>query len=532
MDRDDTYAGAIQIAPDGKIVVVGMYNEVGTGIARFTTAGKPDTTFSQDGWVSTFDVNAFASMKVMSDGRIVIGSPDRWETAYTLARFTLAGELDKTFDGDGLLKSLETYDEATQTYTPPYAFSDFDVQSDEKIVGVRGGTYDWDSKLELIRYLASGALDPSFGTGGVATPGISGQFKSDRVEVQPDGKILISGSRTTSTADQPDWTTYTLFLARVNANGTIDTSFGGGDGLVTADPATGGDELWEMKLSSDGSRVTVMGNSHNRGPGSDYAYTDATLWALRYQLGGIAPAGAKASITADGTLLLEGTSGNDNLVIEGPVGSVVTAKWNGQTIGTFNTTQFSKVLIRGNAGNDVITGSNLNERIEGGAGNDSIVAGGGDDTMDAGTGADTMKGGAGSDTVDYSTRTANLVIGIGTLSDDGEANEKDNVYNDVEKVRGGGGNDRINGSAGNNVLYGGGGNDTLIGNGGNDALFGEAGNDRLEGGAGADFFDGGVGDDSLYASDGTKETLNGGSGSDKAQKDALDVLMSVEGSIA
>jgi Ca2+-binding RTX toxin-like protein len=220
------------------------------------------------------------------------------------------------------------------------------------------------------------------------------------------------------------------------------------------------------------------------------------------------------------------------------------------------------ITARGLGGNDkiemrasgaglrgIFEGGDGNDTLLGGSYNDSLLGGNNDDTLDGRGGADLMQGGAGSDLVDYSSRSAGVTVGIGTLADDGEANEKDNVYNDVEKVRGGKGNDKLSGSSANNVLFGGSGNDTLIGNGGNDALFGEAGNDSLDGGDGADYLDGGAnadilrggagidqffgfdGDGTFYSRDTLKETVNGGNGTDKAQRDTIDILSSVEGTL-
>jgi hypothetical protein len=129
-----------------------------------------------------------------------------------------------------------------------------------------------------------------------------------------------------------------------------------------------------------------------------------------------------------------------------------------------------------------------------------------------------MKGGGGFDIVDYSSRKNNLTVGIGTLADDGEAGEKDNVWLDVEEVMGGAGNDKLTGNATNCVLLGLAGNDTLTGGAGVDALHGGSGNDKLFGNANNDFLNGGPGVD----------TLDGGLGTDKAAKDPSDILISIE----
>ncbi|MDM3863169.1 MAG: bluetail domain-containing putative surface protein, partial [Aphanizomenon gracile PMC644.10] len=74
-----------------------------------------------------------------------------------------------------------------------------------------------------------------------------------------------------------------------------------------------------------------------------------------------------------------------------------------------------------------------------------------------------------------------------------------------DSISGGNGNDTIDGGAGNDTLNGGNGNDTLEGGIGNDSLNGGAGNDNIDGVNGA----------SLTPGLGEKDTLTGGTGSDR-----------------
>ena len=58
----------------------------------------------------------------------------------------------------------------------------------------------------------------------------------------------------------------------------------------------------------------------------------------------------------------------------------------------------TSVIVRGEGGNDTITGSALADRLDGGSGAFDVVDGGaGDDTLLGGDGFDTVTGGAGSD---------------------------------------------------------------------------------------------------------------------------------------
>jgi len=62
------------------------------------------------------------------------------------------------------------------------------------------------------------------------------------------------------------------------------------------------------------------------------------------------------------------------------------------------------------------------------------------------------------------------------------------LFNSIENITGGSGNDTIIGNGGANLLDGGGGRDTIRAGNGNDTIIGGAGNDTLTGGGGSDNF--------------------------------------------
>lgn len=195
---------------------------------------------------------------------------------------------------------------------------------------------------------------------------------------------------------------------------------------------------------------------------------------------------ASAVVNNNFVLVVQGDDVSETITVE-PSASGATVKINAATFAISE--PFSSIHIDARAGNDKVTvsgGVTEHATIRGGPGNDSLVGGDEADTLDGGAGGDTMRGGAGLDTVDYSSRTANVTIGPGTLSDDGEAGEGDNVATDIETILGGGGNDHIKGTSAANLLWGNFGNDTLLGFGGNDTLEGSVGLDRLDGGSGTD----------------------------------------------
>jgi uncharacterized delta-60 repeat protein len=87
-----------------------------------------------------------------------------------------------------------------------------------------------DARLGVVRLLESGQPDPTFSGDGrlisnlLGGPGGNLAFTVTDVLIQPDNKILVTGHRRSNGA---------AALVRFNANGSVDTSFGGGDGIVT-----------------------------------------------------------------------------------------------------------------------------------------------------------------------------------------------------------------------------------------------------------------------------------------------------------
>src|SRR3954462_14688899 len=85
--------------------------------------------------------------------------------------------------------------------------------------------------LEARRLFAAGVLDPSFDGDGIAITDYNAASTADRgnaLAVQSDGKIIVVGSTGDGGNTQDDF-----LLVRYNTNGSLDTTFGGGTGMVT-----------------------------------------------------------------------------------------------------------------------------------------------------------------------------------------------------------------------------------------------------------------------------------------------------------
>ena len=129
------------------------------------------------------------------------------------------------------------------------------IQSDQKIIVSGGAILPTDTRYSMAaaRFNLDGSFDTAFNPSG-PWPGIatSGYGFAYAVVIQPgDGKIVLAGH---STADgvNPNTT-----LARLNPDGTVDTSFGGGTGYVVQSLSAYGDEARGLALQPDGKIVTA-----------------------------------------------------------------------------------------------------------------------------------------------------------------------------------------------------------------------------------------------------------------------------------
>ena len=180
----------VAIQPDGKIVVAGT----GGGgddmvVARLNADGSPDTSFSPpDGlaFVNFGGNDAANAMALQPDGKIVlVGSTDAVGSGdFAVARLNADGTPDTSFSGDGKLTA--GFNAANETAVGVV------VQQNGKIAVLGNG--DANTDFVVARYLPDGSVDTGFGTGGaVAVDFGGGEFDGD-LALQPDGKLVLVGS--------------------------------------------------------------------------------------------------------------------------------------------------------------------------------------------------------------------------------------------------------------------------------------------------------------------------------------------------
>jgi uncharacterized delta-60 repeat protein len=171
--------------------------------------------------------------------------------AVAAAAWAAAGDLDATFSDDG------------KRVTDLSARGDFAaavaVQTNGKIVVAGSAAYDTrDPRFAVARFNAGGTIDTSFGGDGkVRTNFTPREDAVWGVAIQTDGKIVAAGDAGLRTGNSR------FALARYNVDGTLDMTFGGGDGKVTTNWTSGDDPISSLVLQPDGKIVVAGGVAHN-----------------------------------------------------------------------------------------------------------------------------------------------------------------------------------------------------------------------------------------------------------------------------
>jgi uncharacterized delta-60 repeat protein len=201
-------ANAVAVQSDGGIVVAGSTSGLGV-ITRFTAAGVQDTTFGSGGWAVAPN-DEFSSIALQGDGKIVVTGDTHggYPIQFAVARYTAGGLPDASFGTGGL--TLTSFPNSTGSESTTVA-----VQGDGEIVvgGLFRGiapppqppNFDTEPPFDfaLARYTTSGALDGSFGSGGLVVTAFNSSTdnRANALAIQSDGNIVVAGSSVQGTAN-------------------------------------------------------------------------------------------------------------------------------------------------------------------------------------------------------------------------------------------------------------------------------------------------------------------------------------------
>ncbi len=251
-------AYAVAVQPDGKIVVLGQIWPSDTNgnivVVRLTKAGALDTTFNGTGKRTT-DLGGYdeasrvvldpATGKIIVTGAKCASNGSNCDAA--VLRFNPNGKPDMTFNGTG--KRVDDFGGGDNG-----GYGGVALQADGKIVvsGYMANPLTHDYDFAVYRYTQAGTLDKTFaGTGKKAIGfGAGRQDFASSIAVQPDGKIVVVG-----TTYDASFSNLNFAIARLNANGTLDSTFSG-DGKQTTNFG-GNENARAVAIQPDGKIVVV-----------------------------------------------------------------------------------------------------------------------------------------------------------------------------------------------------------------------------------------------------------------------------------
>ena len=508
-----------------------------TFIAKLNSNGDLDTTFADEGQLQTA-TSDIREMGIDLSNRLLVA--ERANGNIVIRRYTAAGAVDSTYGTGGAFTTPQGAGAVTYDVF-------FDSQG-RTLLGLQG------ESPTLRRVTAAGALDSSFGNGGVVTLVADGEFSNVRAVLpQADGKIFVETS---------------YAFVRLNANGSRDTSFDG-DGAADYDylgygAVLGGYGRVVAQLP-DGSYLTnepgaisgfgvavqklALRQAVARGTsgtvyitGSDAA--DSVTASLLSDRIRVVFNGATTDYTLGRVKALSAglRGGNDSLNSNLAVGSTVIMGGGNDTL----TTGDANDSVDGGDGNDTLTTRGGTDNIDGGAGNNIMSAGSGGGFIVAanGEGDNTLTGTSGAWVVSFrGTGSANITL-AGTSANVQITPAQEECVVDLSGITssvslfGGSGDDSITTGIGNDIVYGRDGNDTVRTGDGNDFVGGDQesasssrtndlydtgdGNDRVIDGYGNNTVNSGNGDDSIRTGGGAdsivggigRDTVRAGSGDD------------------
>ena len=315
-----TSLSSVAVQADGKVVAVGSrYTSRSTApgddysssqdivVERRNVDGSPDASFGAGGvalipLVSGADAldGRGVAVTVQPDGKIlVLGSANTRDSSigstsindFVVARLTPGGGLDTSFGGVGYRVIDFTPAGTTgDTYDSPASLA---LAPGGKIV-VAGSTYtpgalvsgtfvDGSQDMAVARLNADGSLDGTFGGDGKEVVAFDlGGGKGESVAsvlVGGDGKVVLVG-----TADVADVIVGTdpesssdIAVARLNADGTPDGTFGGGGKMTVAFDLGGSRRDTAGAAVLDGDRVVIAGTATVSTNATASIYGDRTI---------------------------------------------------------------------------------------------------------------------------------------------------------------------------------------------------------------------------------------------------------------
>ena len=297
---------------DGRYILVGQTPDIIEApravIVRLDSLGKPDATFLSGGFTQQNsglnDVYGSRILELADGSFITLGVSIAAPYMY-LVKYHSDGTIDRSFGSDFGV-GIGTIGLAALPVGAASQLLNLESQSNGRILVLAQQPISTGSPV-VLGFTNAGILDPAFGVSGTAAFTVDNMYPTKMV-VLPDNKILVTAFTTTTGVSS---------IYRLNANGTIDTSFGTGGSTLIASPDTSPAQVYGMNVSTDGKIIVVGAFGAIANPRtliSRYLANgtlDTTFGTNGFAFAGTGTSGNSAvtvNVLPDSRLLISGTS--------------------------------------------------------------------------------------------------------------------------------------------------------------------------------------------------------------------------------
>jgi len=249
--NDSIGGNAVAMQIDGKILIAGTdLSGIYLTVTRLNDNGLKDSTFGNNGIVTSSFAGRAYGVAQMTDGRIVVSGYNQPQYKLLAMRLLPDGSADTSFNHSGINSMFggDSYNIATAML----------LQPNGKIIVAGSGTRGSEGEnFTMVRFSRDGSIDRSFGDTGVVSIDFAGD--DDRINAlcqAANGEIVAAGF---STIDHHK----RFALARTDSNGQIDGSFGI-SGRITTPLQDTGDIGYAAVIQADG-KIVVAGGSGDAG---------------------------------------------------------------------------------------------------------------------------------------------------------------------------------------------------------------------------------------------------------------------------
>ena len=257
---------------DGKIVVIGTHQDTQNDLSkialvRYNSNGTLDASFGTNGVVfsnfNNYD-NEGNGLFIQANGKILaatfaFSSNNNNESNYNIFRYNSNGILDNSFGINGVV-SINLGLNIVNLNSSDVATIIIELANGKILVAGKSDSMptNGENNFAIIQLNSNGTLDTSFGTMGKVFIDFSLDDQVAAMQITATNKIILGGTLFYNSGANSK-----IGIVQLNANGTIDTTFGtAGKIITTINSSTNNDVLEDLQLQANGD-IIVGGTTQN-----------------------------------------------------------------------------------------------------------------------------------------------------------------------------------------------------------------------------------------------------------------------------